>query len=394
MQNTIHQFTDYVLPAPTGAEISTIPETVEVPKNEAKELIIKQKLLNNFIQTQNLIKTQIQFSEPLLVYSDLPILYPGSLTTLQGRKGSNKSRITELFISSLIANLDRVQTEFQRKADEEFFCIYFDTERNAKEQFPASMQNIIRTAGYNFDNEYKPHFAFYSLIEFSRNDYERFEAMKFAVEKHRAENPSKRIVIVVDVVTDLIGSFNDIGESMKVLDYLNLLCNQQDISVIAIIHENKNDANSRGHLGSETTNKSSVVCRVETERKSRIVKLHLLHTRGHKEPDEPFYFEFDETTKLLKSVDKQFVKDTIIAENELMRVILKILQPVDKLNRADLIRAVQSEINRSEQTIDRELNNLCELNTLFREKIGRSVWYGITFKPIVADDTDNEAPLF
>ena len=371
--------------------ISEIVTENEVPIDEAKKQIVKQKLLNNFIQTQNLIKTQIQFSEPLLTYNDLPILYPGSLTTLQGRKGSNKSRITELFISSLIANLDRVTTEFQRKADEEYFCIYFDTERNSKEQFPSSMQNIIKTAGYNFDTEYKPHFAFYSLIELSRNDFERFDGMKQMVEYHRAENPNKRIVIVVDVVTDLIGSFNDINQTMEIVDYLNILCNQQDISVIAIIHENKGDTNSRGHLGSETTNKSSVVCRVETERKSRIVKLHLLHTRGHREPDEPFYFEFDENTKLLKSADKQFVKDTIISENEVKQSILKILQPIEKLNRTDLIKAVQSEINKSEQTIDNELKSLCELNTLFKERIGRTIWYGITFKPIIEVD---EAPLF
>ncbi len=38
--------------------ISEIVTENEVPIDEAKKQIVKQKLLNNFIQTQNLIKTQ------------------------------------------------------------------------------------------------------------------------------------------------------------------------------------------------------------------------------------------------------------------------------------------------------------------------------------------------
>jgi hypothetical protein len=66
-------------------------------------------------------------------------------------------------------------------------------------------------------------------------------------------------LIFLDGVRDLLVDFNSIDETIKVSDELMRLTELYKCHVCCILHENKNDSNMRGHLGTEIQNKAETV---------------------------------------------------------------------------------------------------------------------------------------
>ncbi len=76
--------------------------------------------------------------------------------------------------------------------------------------------------------------------------------------------------VLIDGVRDLCADFNDIGESSSLVGKLMGLCNRYRVGIMNILHENKNDTNMRGHLGSELGNKSSEIYQVSRDKSGKV----------------------------------------------------------------------------------------------------------------------------
>ena len=197
---------------------------------EGRDAKLLQRLLKLEDEAFERASQGVEFSKPILYHGEKPIIYPNTLSVIQGKKGQHKSRIAETMIISLLS--DEEIAGFKKKEGYNPIVILIDTERNVFDQYPFALQKIVNAVGF----EGKSNFWTTTVLQFNRKD--RFRAITDFTEHVREENPTRDIVVFIDVVTDLVKNFNNVEDSNDLLDYLNINANQYNVTFVCIIHEN------------------------------------------------------------------------------------------------------------------------------------------------------------
>ncbi len=333
---------------------------------------------------------EIHFSQPILSLRGDGIIFPNTIAMVQGQKGVHKSRLTENICAAFLSkNPTKNFIGFKAAPFKQYVVVYADTERNIKDQFPAAIQRIKMLAGYD-RTESPPNLDFISLLEIERKS--RFEALKSYMQDLRSRFPKEMIVVVLDVMTDCGENFNDPRESLKLIDFLNVLINQQDITFICVIHENPSssgESKARGHTGTEATNKASTVMQISLERGANgvitdLIALKFLHTRNTKRP-ETHYLRYSEEAKSLVVADGEFVhqQKSLKAEKAALPALKDWLEETltDKKSRETLLSEVQAAFQCSKRTAEERLKSLEEEDFLKKEKDGKQVFYLLEVVP-------------
>ena len=331
---------------------------------------------------------KIQFSQPLLYLRVQGIIYPNSIVVIQGQKGVHKSRLTENLCAAFLTT-NKIMEFIGFKADplKHYHIVYIDTERNINDQYPYAVQRIKVAAGLESSSN-PDNLNTVSLIEIKRED--RFEAISQYLEDIRRINEGKQIIVVLDVITDCIGSFNDPKESMKLLDHINKVINRYDITFICVIHENPNsfgEGKARGHLGTELINKATTVISIGYEKGSNgnftdLIAMKFLHTRNSKRP-EPHYLKYSEKAKGLVVADPSFIQQ----QKELKAGKAQLGEFKDWLRenlkgeqaKAELTEKLTVYFGCSTKTIDTRLKELAKGDEPFLSfsKKGKEVFYSL-----------------
>jgi hypothetical protein len=212
------------------------------------KLLETEKVLNERI------KKEIAFSKAIIFQGDKPIIFPRTINVIQGQAGVHKSRFAELLCSVLLkkSGCNTVLLNFIAEWLIDFLVCVVDTERNKTEQLPYALQSIKERTGYQRDEDLDI-FKFTSLIDIPRK--ERFEALKEFLTHLRHNYKDKHIFILLDVVTDCVEDFNRTDYSMQLIDMMNEMINEFDVTFLCLIHENPKTDKARGHLGTELMNK-------------------------------------------------------------------------------------------------------------------------------------------
>ncbi len=275
--------------------------------NMNKVLVTRQKIHDRSIQ-------KIEFSRPIISRGNLGVIYPNTIVVVQGKKGVHKSRLSEtLCICLLHINYLINLIGFTRELIKQVMLLYVDTERNQNDQLPWAMQQIRKKSGYPIDKN-PPQFDCISLVDIARKN--RFETLKNYIEYKQKEFPNFQFVIVLDVVTDCIENFNDPKESLKLIDLMNELINQNDVTFICVIHENPGGEKARGHLGTEIINKASQVIQIAFDGDSKdLIMLKFLHSRNTRQIDS-VYLRYDDEVKGLVEADADLIKQAQIGKQE------------------------------------------------------------------------------
>ena len=275
-----------------------------VQHNQPSNDVYIQQMLNELELTEQYIKEKarqpILRRAPLISRNGVSIIRPNTVNVIQGKYAQHKSRLAELLIACLLANSESMSdfAGFEKAIDELFIC-YFDTERNTDEECPDALQRIKRTAGYLIA-ENLPNFRCISLKKAERD--KRLNIIEACLAKLR-QSTSKHLFVVLDVITDCLSSFNDLSQSMKLIDLLNNLCESYNATFLVLIHENPTNEKARGHIGTEIANKASTVMQISTDKEGKgtadkLIKLKFLKLRADKVPDD-IYFQLDPVTKQL-----------------------------------------------------------------------------------------------
>ena len=228
-------------------------------------------------------KADIQFAPEIISFGELPIIRKYTINTIQGREGSHKSRLAELLVSLLLKRREVHKDHFvgfAKNPMERPAVALVDTERNLRDELPSAIQSIKGKAGYN-KKEDPDNFRYVSLKEIPRND--RLEALKTWI-LYMRETTKQHLVILLDVVTDCVSSFNNERESMELFDFIGNLCEDQECTFILIIHENPGgiEAKARGHLGTEAMNKASTALQIGFKKKSNGERSELIQVKFRK----------------------------------------------------------------------------------------------------------------
>jgi hypothetical protein len=384
-------------PPVEGVDLNSIAiENSQADVNSSTLDLNRQRYLNELIATSEVLKEikskTITFQQPIISAGDTGVIYPNTITLIQGPAGAHKSRLAQGLCSLVIGKNDSSFLGYNFVHKKEITLCYLDTERNIKDQFPYALQQVQWKAGYRH-GEHPANFHYSSFIKVPR--MARLQALEDYVQ-HLRENTNGHLFVVLDVISDLIADFNRVDESMKCIDWMNKMINEYDISFLAIIHENPGGEKARGHVGTELVNKVTTAIQIAPERDLEEEGIYRIAYKKNRNTHKLGFFNvrYSEQTKGLAIVQNDEMNNlrSDIAEKapipEVLPFLLEIL-PEDGIAGKDLISAMMAKFNTSDKTIMQRLSGLIESKrpipgkgekVLLLEKYrkGQSMWYKLS----------------
>ena len=204
----------------------------------------------------------------------------GNISLIKGKAKSRKSFLVNLIISSVLGKDESSKIRGSEIADKNI--LYFDTEQVRKHVFIA--QNRIKDKAnlkYEIDN----------LFTISLRKYTPYQRAVYV--ERVIKNTCDLGLVIIDGVKDLVTSINDERESTEVSSKLLKWSTEYNCHIIVVLHENPSNDKSRGHLGTELTNKAETVIQVAVDDKNSNVSVVRAAACRNKE-FEDFAFEIVE----------------------------------------------------------------------------------------------------
>ncbi|MEZ4951038.1 MAG: hypothetical protein R2879_21110 [Saprospiraceae bacterium] len=354
----------------------------------------RKRLLNILDKSQekvlNRISGEIKFSDPILFLNEKPFIYPDTINIIQGKSGVHKSRLVEIIMSVLVDPGKNSRLGFRANQEIKIQGLYVDTERNQDDQLPYSFQQISKLTGIN-KNEIGKLILPISMIEVPRID--RLHALWFYLEEVR-NTTEGHLVVVLDVITDCVEDFNSAKKSMELIDMMNHMINEYDITFISVIHENPGFGDkARGHLGTELNNKSSATIQIKyLENQDEILKVTLLKARSVKSGTS-FHLKYCDLQKTLIIPNESEIFE--VQKNSKEKAKFKDLEPflinaLEKgpIGREDLLKELSLVLKCGTRILEDRLKEILNSDfiitssdgqkyTLDKFKDGRNVIYGL-----------------
>lgn len=162
--------------------------------------------------------------------------------------------------------------------------LYVDTEQS-KCHCHKVMERILKLAGMPTDSD-TDRLEFYMLREYSPR--QRRQIINLALRN----NPDIGLM-VIDGIRDLIYDINSPSESVELINDLMCWSSSHDMHIHTVLHLNKGDDNTRGHIGTELNNKAETVLQVtKSAFDSNISQVKAMHIRERE--FTPFAFRINE----------------------------------------------------------------------------------------------------
>lgn len=321
------------------------------------------KMLQSEEQLRVTKSSDIAFAQPILVKDDLAVIFPNSINIVQGKSGVHKSRLAEIISSAFLKTSEAKSNllGFRRNSVDSITLAYIDTERNLSDQLPAALQKILILAGYVRKDD-PPNFRYASLIKISRS--ERLGSLKAYLELLR-ETVTGHVVVVLDVLSDCVKDFNSSSETLEILDMLNDMMNEWNVTFICVIHENPGSSNkARGHLGTELDNKATTTIQVSIDdQKPDLVKVSFRKCRSTRKHND-FYVTYCDQEHTLVPADEEVVRESERSKQRKANIynvretIKIILQKVGQIHKTELIESLVTTYQAGERTIEERLKDL------------------------------------
>lgn len=204
---------------------------------------------------------------------------PGNIEVIKGSQKSGKTFTLSAFVAAWV-NQTCLEVVSHRLPGKNKIWV-LDTEQSKAHVFKV-LKRIHRLADYGGASTNHPDIRI--LYTKDRTQAEKIELLCYV-----CGLPDTGVVFV-DGIVDLFSDFNDLTEASKARDMLLQLASQNEISIFGIIHVNKSDNNSRGHLGAILEQKAETVFQV---RKTPEQTFEVSCAYSRNIPFEPFMFGID-----------------------------------------------------------------------------------------------------
>lgn len=113
-------------------------------------------------------------------------------------------------------------------------------------------------------------------------------------------------LVIIDGIRDFLYDINSPSEATDIISRFMQWTDDRQIHIHTILHQNNNDENARGHIGTELNNKAETVMQVEVDKMDRTVSVvEAIHIRDRE--FEPFAFRINDEVlpELLDSYQPQ-----------------------------------------------------------------------------------------
>jgi hypothetical protein len=241
----------------------------------------------------------------------------GNFVLIQGKAKSRKSYFVSAVAAAALA--DGVVAEALRGYIGDRVVLYIDTEQGDYHAAKGK-KRILTMAGLdpNANHDRLKYFKFRGL----ERNRERLAFVEFALSRI----PNIGLVIIDGIVDLASKGVNDEEEATEIASRLLKWTTDYNCMMVAILHENKNDKNAKGHLGAYLVQKAeSVVGVAKNEHDASASTITPEYTRNIEFPTLTMRVNNDDTITIGEHEESDFYElDRVWTPDDLQRIARKI----------------------------------------------------------------------
>lgn len=217
----------------------------------------------------------------IMSINGIPIATLGNFSASVGKPKSTKTFNVSAFVAAALTNC-RVLCYQGNLPKDKCTILYIDTEQS-KYHCHKVMARILKLAGLPLDREPK-NLKFLMLREYNPED--RRKIIAGAITENKGIG-----LVVIDGLRDLMHDINSSGESIDIICDLMKWTSCFNLHVHTVLHLNKGDDNTRGHIGTELNNKAETVLQITKNSIDNYSEVKAMHIRDRE--FEPFAYRIN-----------------------------------------------------------------------------------------------------
>ena len=207
----------------------------------------------------------------------------GNFSASTGKAKSKKTFNVSAIVAAALTNREVLCYSASFPEDKRKI-LYIDTEQS-KFHCQKVMKRILRLAELPTDADC-PYLLFVAMRELSPEK-------RRTVIDYMLSNIEGIGLVVIDGIRDLMYDINNPTESTEIINLLMRWSSSYNLHIHTVLHLNKGDDNTRGHIGTELNNKAETVLQVtKCQTDANISEVKAMHIRD--KDFEPFAFRINE----------------------------------------------------------------------------------------------------
>ena len=206
----------------------------------------------------------------------------GNFSASTGKAKSKKTFNVSAIVAAALSNSE-VLCYTATFPEDKRKVLYIDTEQS-KYHCHKVQNRILQLAGLPIDQEC-PNLLFVALREMTPEyrctviDYMLYQIKGIGL-------------VVIDGIRDLMYDINNPTESTQIINLLMKWSSEYNLHIHTVLHLNKGDDNTRGHIGTELNNKAETVLQItKSQNDANISEVKAMHIRDKE--FEPFAFRIN-----------------------------------------------------------------------------------------------------
>lgn len=307
----------------------------------------------------------------ILWVGDCTIATFGNFSASTGKAKSKKT----FNITAMVAAAVNNSTVLKYRAslpDGKRKILYFDTEQS-RFHCHNVIERIYRLAGLSLTKEDK-RIKFYGLREFT-------PTLRIALIDYALRTFEGVGLVIIDGLRDLMYDINNAKESTDVMTMLMAWTSKYNLHIHCVLHLNKNDNNTRGHIGTELENKAETVLIISKNKQdSNISEVRPMHMRDKEFSSWAFHIDDNSLPVLddgyhitvVKPKDKPL---TSLPDDLHAKVLRTVFEGESPQRYLELVKAIsqayaQEGYKRGDNAVKDMLKIFCERKLIIKDKDG------------------------
>jgi len=221
-------------------------------KPDSEPLTTSNRTIEDVIRSI-IVDPKVDVEEPPTVISvnEVPVCTLGNFSLVIGKAKSRKTFMVASITAAAISGSCSIES-ITGTMPPGSKVHYFDTEQSTFHLHRTVNRIIAQAGGDNFKA--------YEMRPLSTSV--RLQVIEYVIERL-----ANQAFIIIDGLRDLMANgINDEAEATMVISKLLKWTHDKDCHILLVLHQNKNDANARGHIGTEAVNKAETVFRLNKEK--------------------------------------------------------------------------------------------------------------------------------
>ncbi|GAB3519459.1 AAA family ATPase [Emticicia fontis] len=246
-------------------------------------------------------KTEAKEIEPVITISNSVFAIKGGLSMITGLPKGGKTTVVKIMI----------ETAYMNEIYEGYDCLNIRTVHEPDKSVIYVNTEMTDADMVKFRNQICKHLQVDSMPDtfhifhfLTLSPQRRMQLIEKAVEQ-----AGNAVLLLIDGYADLVGSVNEEKECNEVVQKLQNIAQKYQVAVVGVIHENRGNQNTRGHIGQQLERKCVSSISVKKIREKKLFEIKSNMTR-HSEDFEPIHYQYNQEGRLqlISEAMKEVVK--------------------------------------------------------------------------------------